>query len=121
MAGGEALLLVKTFYSEALSRMEELCAPYAQVIDIDTPQLPTEKEIENWTAEKLANTLRHNSAHPDYNPNFRQLFHVAYKIAVEHYPEFTSMLEKNTDLVGQQVYDSLYHRHIKRLFNTDEL
>jgi tagaturonate epimerase len=34
LAGGKALELVKKIYKEGLSRQEELCAPYADVIDI---------------------------------------------------------------------------------------
>src|SRR5207249_279706 len=40
-AGGDALALVKEIYAEALDRVDELCRPYATVIDIDRAKLPS--------------------------------------------------------------------------------
>jgi hypothetical protein len=97
--------------------MDELCAPYAQVIDIDLKKLPSVNEVKQWSGEKFANTLRHIPGQPDYNPDFRQLIHVGYKVAVEHREEFTSFLSKYSDIIGQQVYDNIYERHLCRLFN----
>jgi len=117
LASSAPLKLVKMFYNEALSRMDELCAPYAQVIDIDLKKLPSVNEVKQWSGEKFANTLRHIPGQPDYNPDFRQLIHVGYKVAVEHREEFTSFLSKYSDIIGQQVYDNIYERHLCRLFN----
>ena len=39
-AGGAGLALAKEIYAEALSHMDELCQPYATVIDIDRSKLP---------------------------------------------------------------------------------
>jgi hypothetical protein len=69
------------FYANSFNRSEELCAPYADVIEIDNSQLPLVEGVNAWTSEKFANTLRHIQGHPDYNANFRQLIHVAYKVA----------------------------------------
>jgi len=44
LAGGEALQLAKDIYKSALSRQEELCAPYADVIDIKQNELPSAAE-----------------------------------------------------------------------------
>ncbi|AOW19482.1 tagaturonate epimerase family protein [Urechidicola croceus] len=120
MAEDEALKLAKLFYSEALVRIDELCAPYAQVIDIDIEKLPSINEVEKWSGEKFANTLRHIPDNPDYNPNFRQLIHVGYKIAVEHSEEFNLYLTKYADIIGQQVYENIYDRHLYKLFNKNE-
>jgi tagaturonate epimerase len=117
VAGNEALALAKKIYIEALTRMEELCAPYAQVIDIDITKLPAAAEVESWSSEKFASTLRHIPGHKDYNPNFRQLIHVGYKMAVEHIDEYTTCLEKYSDIVGKQVFENLYDRHLCRLFD----
>jgi hypothetical protein len=119
VAGNEALALAKKIYIEALARMDELCAPYAQVIDIDKSKLPSAAEVEGWSSEKYANTLRHIPGHPDYNPNFRQLIHVGYKMAVEHIDEYNNCLEKYSDIVGKQVYDNFYERHLCRLFDLE--
>ncbi|MDR3262069.1 MAG: hypothetical protein LBT78_09610, partial [Tannerella sp.] len=99
-------------------RFDELCGPYATVIDIDREKLPSTEEVERWTGEKLAHTLRHIPNHPDYNPNFRQLIHVGYKVAAEYGQVYTEALEKHKEVVGQQVIDNIYERHIKRLFPT---
>jgi hypothetical protein len=45
--------------------------------------------VEKWTGEKFAATLRHIPGNPDYNPNFRQLIHVGYKVASEYGKEYT--------------------------------
>ena len=117
VAGGDGLVLAKKIYAGSLSRSEELCAPYADVIDIDTTQLPTIEEVNTWTGEKFANTLRHIPEHPDYNSNFRQLIHVAYKVAAELEDEYYGMLEKYPDIIGACVEENIYDRHLKRLFN----
>lgn len=114
-----AINIAKGVYAGALGRFDELCGPYATVIDIDKSQLPTVEEVNGWTGEKLANTLRHIPGHPDYNPNFRQLIHVGYKIAVEYGDQYTDALKKNKEIVGEQVTKNIYERHIKRLFRMD--
>ena len=38
-AGGDGLALAKEIYGYALDHVEDLCAPYATVIDIDRGQL----------------------------------------------------------------------------------
>lgn len=117
VAGGEALDVAKTIYINALGRMDELCAPYADVIEIDKAQLPTAEEVKGWSSEKYANTLRHIPGHPDYNPNFRQLIHVGYKVASELGSTYTDLLVKHADIVGACVEENIYERHFKRLFN----
>jgi hypothetical protein len=112
----EAIDMAKAIYSGALNRFDELCRPYATVIDIDKEELPSTKEVERWTGEKLANTLRHIPGHPDYNPDFRQLIHVGYKVAAGYGSEYTGALEKHEDVIGRQVIENIYDRHIKRLF-----
>ncbi|MDR2232272.1 MAG: tagaturonate epimerase family protein [Tannerella sp.] len=115
-ADEEAIDLAKAIYSGAYGRFDELCGPYASVIDIDRSQLPTPKSVERWTGEKFANTLRHVPGHPDFNPHFRQLIHVGYKVAAEYGTEFTDTLKKHQAIIGQQVFENLYNRHILRMF-----
>jgi len=116
IAGGEALELAKYIYINALTRQGELCAPYADVIDIKQDELPSADEVKHWGSQKFANTLRHIPGHPDYNPNFRQLIHVGYKIAAECGDKYTSLLEKHHKIIGECVEENLFDRHIKRLF-----
>ena len=117
VAGGEGLELAKKIYENSYNRQEELCAPYADVINIDGSQLPSVEEVNSWTGEKFANTLRHIPGHPDYNPNFRQLIHVAYKVAAEMGSEYTDLLVKYADVIGRCVEENIYDRHLRRLFN----
>lgn len=117
ISGSEGLVLAKEIYTKALSRKEELCAPYADVIDIDDSQLPTSEVVNDWSGEKFGNTLRHIPGHPDYNPNFRQLIHVGYKVAAEMGDKYTGLLKKYADVVGACVEENIYDRHLKRLFD----
>jgi len=117
VAGGDGLVAAKYIYAHSLGRKDELCAPYADVIDIDDKKLPSVEEVNTWTSEKFANTLRHIPGHPDYNPNFRQLVHVAYKVASEMGTDYTNLLVKHADVIGQCVEENIYERHLKRLFN----
>ena len=117
LAGSEALEAAKYIYTNALGRKDELCAPYADVIDIDDSKLPSAAEVAGWSSEKFANTLRHIPGHPDYNPNLRQLIHVGYKVASEMGTTYTDLLKKHAEVVGQCVEENIYDRHLKRLFN----
>ncbi len=116
MAGGEGLAFIKGLYAKALSKIDELCAPYADVIDIDVSQLPTKEQVADWTADDMANALRHIPDHPQYNPNMRQLVHVGYKLAAQS-PDYIPLLEKYADIIGDCVTENIYDRHLKRLFN----
>ena len=60
--------------------------------------------------------MRHNQEDPLYNPSFRQLIHVSYKIAAELSDEYLPALEKYTDVIGEQITANIGERHIKRLF-----
>lgn len=117
VAGGEGLELAKKIYENSYNRQEELCAPYADVIDIDGSKLPSVEEVNSWNSDKYADTLRHIPEHPDYNSNFRQLIHVAYKVAAEMGNEYTDMLVKFDNVVGSCVEENIYDRHLKRLFS----
>jgi hypothetical protein len=82
-ASGDGLSIAKEVYAGALSRMDELCGPYETVIDIDRAKLPTAQEVDKWDGERFTSALRHDQSCEQYNPNFRQLLHVAYKVAAE--------------------------------------
>ena len=116
VADPQALMLAKKIYAGALDRMEELTIPYATVIDVDVDALPSAQEVGTWAADTFARTLRHNPSDPLYNPSFRQLIHVSYKIAAELADEFLPALEKHTDVIGREITENLCERHIRRLF-----
>lgn len=117
VAGSDGLQMAKKIYAASYGRKYELCAPYADVIDIDDSKLPSVEDVNGWTGEKFANTLRHIQDNPDYNLNFRQLIHVAYKVAAEMGEAYTGLLEKYADVVDNCVEENIYNRHLKRLFN----
>ena len=116
LADEKALELAKRIAIAALGRMEELCIPYATVIDINPANLPTAAQIESWTGEQYARALRHNRKDPLYNPDFRQLVHVSYKIAAELGDEYYAALKRNAAVIAEQVKENLLDRHIARLF-----
>jgi hypothetical protein len=117
VAGGEGLELAKKIYENSYNRQKELCAPYADVIDINDSELPSVEEVNGWSSEKFANTLRHIPGHADYNSNFRQLIHVAYKVAAEMGMDYTDLLIKYADVIGSCVEENIYDRHLRRLFS----
>jgi tagaturonate epimerase len=118
-SGGEALGFVKEIYSKSLEKIDELCAPYADVIDINVSSLPSINDISKWTSRKFSDSLRHVTGNPDYNPNMRQLIHVAYKIAALNMNDYIRLLEINEQMVSECVYENIYNRHICRLFDID--
>jgi hypothetical protein len=115
-SGGSGLAIAKEVYTEALSHKDELTAPYATVIDIDDSKLPTAEEVNGWTGKQYAAALRHDQSNPAYNPSFRQLLHVGFKIAAKLGPRYIDALEANEDVVAQNVTENLWERHIKPVF-----
>ena len=116
MGGGDGLSIAKEAYSQALSRMGELCGPYESVIDIDTAKLPSAQEVDKWNGEKFASALRHDQSCEHFNPDLRQLLHVAYKVAAEMGTRFYDVLDKYEEVIAQNVTENIYERHIKPLF-----
>lgn len=116
-SGGEALKFVKEVYAKALDKIEELCAPYADVIDINVTALPSKDEVDGWSGSRFAGALRHVPGNPDYNPNMRQLVHVGYKLAAMKMDEYFRLLDANEKTVSQCVFENIYNRHICRLFD----
>lgn len=115
-AGGNALELACDIYAEAYAHADELCAPYATVIDIDRAKLPLPSEVEAWTSEQYVRALRHNDADPDYNPDFRQLLHVGFKVAAKMGARYTDALQANEAVIARNVTENLFERHIRPLF-----
>lgn len=116
-SGGEALTFVKEIYAKSLDKIEELCAPYADVIDIKISSLPSKDVVSEWDSKKFAASLRNVPGNKEYNPNMRQLIHVAYKLAALRMEEYFKLLDKNEKTVSDCVYENIYERHICRLFN----
>jgi hypothetical protein len=117
LASDEGLEIVREIYQKAYERYNELCTPYAMVIDINKKLLPHPKEVSNWDGNKIVKKLQHNPFSEEYNPHFRQLFHIAYKIAAEMGSLFTNSIEKYEDIIAQHVTSNIYDKHIKPLFS----
>lgn len=116
VADGDALEVAKEIYAECYAHKSEMTAPYATVIDIKEENLPTPAEVNGWDSKKFAESLRHVQSNPNYNPDFRQLIHVGFKIAANLGDKYTDALKKYAVIVGQQVTENLFDRHIKVLF-----
>jgi tagaturonate epimerase len=115
-AGGEALALVKEIYTEAHAHRDELCAPYAAVIDIEAARLPRPADAQRWTAEQWVEALRHDLHSAAYNNSLRQLMHVAFKVAATMGPRYIAALEQHEDVVAENVTRNLFDRHIRPVF-----
>jgi hypothetical protein len=115
-SGGEALEFVKGIYVKSLEKIDELCAPYADVIDINRSFLPSGIDVSKWDKDRFAASLRHVPGNKFYNPGMRQLVHVAYKLAALNMDEYFRLLDKNEKTVSECVYENIYSRHICRLF-----
>ena len=115
-AGGDGLALAKEVYAEALAHREELCAPYASVIDIDPAKLPSAETVRGWTSSQYTSALRHIEGDPAYNPSLRQLLHVGFKIAAKMGPRYLDLLEANEPVIAKNVTENLYSRHIAPVF-----
>lgn len=115
-AGGDGLELAKEIYAKALENVDAMCEPYASVIDIDSAKLPTADEVAGWSGDQYANALRHVQEHPEFNQHFRQLLHIAFKLAAKEGVRYTDLLKANSKVVGKNVTENLYDRHFKRLF-----
>ncbi len=115
-AGGDALALVKEIYGEAATSMAELCAPYANVVNIDLARLPAPSEVTDWTSEQFVAALRHDPFRPAYNSHLRQLLHVAFKIAARRGGQYIDLIHANRGIVGRNVTSNLFERHIMPVF-----
>jgi hypothetical protein len=116
LAGGDGLAIAKRAYVNALSRFDELCGPYATVIDIDKGKLPSPEVVNGWSGEEYADALRHNQSCDKYDLNLRQLLHVGYKIAAEMGEDFLNALVKYEETIAENVTENIYERHIKPIF-----
>lgn len=115
-AGGEGTKIAQYIYEQSFNRMDEMMKPYLTVVDIDYDKLPNLLDVFNWSGKKFADTLRHDQSNPDYNLHFRQLIHIGFKVAAEMGDRYTNALVKYADIIGKNVTENLFSRHIKPLF-----
>jgi hypothetical protein len=115
-SGGDSLLLAKEIYAEAFAHCEELCAPYATVIDIDAAKLPSPSEVQGWTSGQYTSALHHAPGAATYNSSLRQLLHVGFKVAAKMGSRYLDLLEANEAVIARNVTENLYNRHIAPVF-----
>ena len=110
------MALAREIYAEAYAHADELCAPYATVIDIDRNKLPTPAEVSGWPSEQYTGALRHDPHSPQYNSSLRQLLHVGFKVAARMGGRYLELLEANEGVIARNVTENLYARHIAPVF-----
>ncbi len=115
-SGGEGLEIAREVYAEAHAHVEELCAPYAAVIDIDPARLPDPAAVRAWSGEDYIAALRHDPRCARFNPSFRQLLHVGYKVAAKMGGRYLEMLERCESAIACNVTENLFDRHIRPVF-----
>jgi len=115
-AGGDGLELAKEIYAKALAKKDDLCAPYATVIDIDAAQLPPANVVQEWSSEQFTSALRHDQSNPAFNPHLRQLIHVGFKVAAQMGARYLGMLKTYETTIARNVTSNLFDRHLKPLF-----
>ncbi len=115
-AGGAGLAIAQEIYADAIDHVDELCAPYASVIDIDRAKLPSAAEVAGWSSEQFTGALRHEQQDSRFNSSFRQLLHVGFKLAAKKGQRYLDLLKANEEIVGKNVTYNLYQRHLLPLF-----
>jgi hypothetical protein len=116
LSGPSGLDIARRIYVQALARIDELCKPYATVVEIDRAKLPSPAQVARWTAEEFVSRLRHDPSCAEFSIHVRQLVHVGFKVAAEMGGEFLAALDAARDRVGDCVTDNLFARHIRPLF-----
>ena len=114
--GGAGLERAKEIYGQALAHIDELCAPYANVIDIKRSNLPAVTTVADWTAEQFVRAVRHVPDCPAFNPDLRQLLHVGYKLAARMGRRYLDVVQASNGTVSRNVTGNLFDRHLKPLF-----
>ena len=115
-AGGDGLQVVRDVYQYAIEHRDELCGPYATVIDIDPSQLLSVEDFGLLSGPDTAATIRHIQDDKRFNPHVRQLLHIAFKVAAGEGERYTDLLKEHRVVVADQVTTNLYDRHLRPLF-----
>src|SRR4029078_9537225 len=93
-SGGDGLAMAKEIYAKALAKKDDLCAPYAVVIDIAPARLPSSETVAGWTSGQFVSALRHDPQNPAFNPHLRQLVHVGFKVAAQMGDRYLTLLKQ---------------------------
>ncbi|HJZ39985.1 MAG TPA: tagaturonate epimerase family protein [Bacteroidales bacterium] len=115
-AGKDGLGIAREIYAKSLERYDELTGPYTTVLHINRLMLPGAAEVNGWSGKQFSEALTHDQHCRNYNPHFRQLIHVGYKIAAEMGEHFLSALDTHQEIIAGKVKHNLLERHLKPLF-----
>jgi len=78
--------------------------------------LPDPALVARWEAEEFVSALRHDPNCPAYNSSFRQLLHVAFKVAARMGSRYLDLLSAMETTVARNVTANLFDRHIEPVF-----
>ena len=64
---------------------------------------------------QYVSALRHDQKNKAFNPSFRQLLHVGFKIAAKKGERYLDALKKHEAVIAENVTGNLFERHMKPL------
>ena len=71
--------------------------------------------MNGWNSKQFVSALRHDQKNKSYNPSFRQLLHVSFKVAAKKGDCYLDALKKHEAIVAKNVTENLFERHLKPL------
>ena len=77
--------------------------------------MPSAATVNNWNSHQFVSALRHDQKNPAYNPSFRQLLHVSFKVAAKKGERYLNALKKHEAIIAKNVTENLFERHMKPL------
>ena len=78
-------------------------------------KLPPASVVNGWSSKQFTDALRHDQKNPAFNPSFRQLLHVSFKVAAPKGDRYLNALKKHEAMIAKNVTENLFERHIKAL------
>lgn len=115
-AGAQGLALARDIYRGAFGRYDEMCGPYASVVDIRRERLPSPDMVARWSGTDFAAALRHEPSCAAFSTDFRQFMHVSYKVAAEMGARYLGALEAAEAAIAPEVTRNILERHLQPVF-----
>ena len=69
--------------------VDEFCAPYASVIDIDKDKLPAAATLNGWSSEQFVSALRHDQKNPALQSKFPPIIACQFQSGGENGGRYT--------------------------------
>ena len=115
-AGGDGLALAKEIYAEAFDHRAELMRALRHRDRHRPREAPFTNQGQRLVLRAIHLRPAQRSELPAYNPSFRQLLHVGFKIAAKMGRRYLDLLEANEAVIARNVTENLYDRHIAPVF-----